>query len=66
MTAAEVPGWLAWLVLGAIALFVAGLVIRMVLAARFPHGYKEWAFLRRQKFAARNEAWDDEDEAFRR
>lgn len=66
MNAAEFTDWLPWIVLGAIALFVAGVAVRMVLAARFPQGYKQWAHLRRQKFAARNDAWDREDEELRR
>lgn len=58
-------GWLPWVVLGAIALFVGGVVVRMVLAARFPGGYKRWAASRRDAFAERNESWDKADEDFR-
>lgn len=58
--------WLPWLVLGAIALFVAGVAVRMILAARFPRGYRRWARARREDFAARNERWDEDDDAFRR
>ena len=57
-------GWLPWLVVGAVALFVCGVVIRMVLAARFPAGYKAWARRNRDEFAGRNEAWDRDDDAF--
>lgn len=66
MTAAHLGGWLPWLVVGAIAFVVAGIVVRMILAARFPKGYKEWAAGRRDAFAARNENWDRDDENFRR
>ena len=66
MTAAHFDGWLPWLVVGAIALVVAGIVVRMILAARFPKGYKEWSASRRDAFAARNEDWDRDDEGFRR
>jgi hypothetical protein len=59
------PQWLPWLVLGAVALFVVGVVLRMFLAARFPKGYKAWAARRRDAFAANNEAWDRQDEDFR-
>ena len=58
--------WLPWLVLGAVALFVAGLVLRMVLAARFPKGYRAWARSRRDAFAERNDTWDRADEEFRK
>jgi hypothetical protein len=58
--------WLPWLVLGAIAVFILGIVLRMVLAARFPKGYGSWAARRRDAFAANTEAWDRDDEEFRR
>ena len=58
--------WLPALVLGGIALFVVGVLLRMFIAARFPRGYREWAERRREKFAARNEAWDREDEEHRK
>jgi hypothetical protein len=54
--------WLPAIVLGGIALFVAGILVRMFLAARFPRGYRKWAERRRDKFAERNEAWDREDD----
>ena len=50
--------------IGAIVLIVAGIVTRMVLAARFPRNYREWARARRDGFAARNETWDRSDEEF--
>jgi hypothetical protein len=70
-TAARADGdgireWLPTLVLGGIALFVAGVLVRMFLAARFPRGYRQWAERRRDRFAERNEAWDREDEEHRR
>ncbi len=58
--------WLPALVLGGVALFVVGVLVRMFLAARFPRGYRQWAERRRDKFAARNDAWDREDEEFRK
>ena len=58
--------WLPAIVLGGIALFVAGVLVRMFLAARFPRGYRQWAERRRDKFAERNEAWDREDDEFRK
>ena len=58
--------WWSWLVIGAIVLLVAGIVARMVLAARFPRNYREWARERRDDFAARNDAWDRRDEEFRK
>ena len=58
--------WLPTLVLGGIVLFVAGVLVRMFFAARFPRGYRKWAERRRDKFAERNEAWDREDEEQRR
>ena len=58
--------WLAWIVIGAIALFVVGLVLRMILSARFPKGYRNWAAQRRDSFDANNDAWDRADEEFRR
>jgi hypothetical protein len=54
--------WLPWLVLGAIGLFVAGVVLRMFIAARFPKGYGAWARSRRDSFAERNAQWDRGDE----
>jgi hypothetical protein len=57
------PGdWLPVIVLGGIALFVAGVLVRMLFAARFPRGYRQWAEQRRDKFEARNEAWDRDDD----
>jgi hypothetical protein len=47
-------------------LFVAGVLVRMFFAARFPRGYRKWAERRRDKFAERNETWDREDEDHRR
>jgi hypothetical protein len=58
--------WLPWLVIGAIAVLVAGIAIRMILSARFPKGYRKWAAERRGSFDANNEAWDRADEEFRR
>lgn len=55
-------GWLPWLVLGAIALFVAGVALRMFIAARFPKGYGAWARSRRDSFAERNAQWDRNDD----
>jgi hypothetical protein len=57
---------LAWLVIGAIAVLVAGIAIRMVLSARFPKGYRKWAAERREDFEANNDSWDRADEQFRR
>lgn len=54
--------WLPWLVLGAIGLFVAGVALRMFIAARFPKGYGAWARSRRDSFAERNAQWDRGDE----
>jgi hypothetical protein len=59
-------GWLPWLVIGAIVLVAVGIAVRMVLAARFPRGYRDWAARRRDSFAANTEAWDREDEEFKR
>jgi hypothetical protein len=64
--AADGRDWLAWLVIGAIALFVVGVVLRMVFSARFPKGYRHWARSRRESFEARNDAWDRADEEFKR
>ena len=58
--------WLPAIVLGGIALFVVGVLLRMFIAARFPRGYRQWAERRREKFAARNDAWDREDDDFRK
>lgn len=55
-------GWLSWLILGAIVLFIAGIALRMVLAARFPKGYGAWARSRRDSFADNNAQWDRDDE----
>ena len=54
--------WLPTLVLGGIVVFVAGVLVRMFFAARFPRGYRKWAERRRDEFAQRNEAWDREDD----
>ena len=54
--------WLPWLVLGAIVLFVAGIALRMFIAARFPKGYGAWASSKREDFANNNAKWDREDE----
>ena len=62
----DVSSWWSWLVIGAIVLIVAGIITRMVLAARFPRNYREWARARRDGFAARNETWDRSDEEFRK
>lgn len=59
-------GWLTWIVIGALALFVVGVGVRMFIAARFPKGYRQWAASRRDTFDERNEAWDRKDEEFRR
>ena len=58
--------WLPAIVLGGIALFVVGVLLRMFIAARFPRGYRQWAERRREKFAARNDAWDREDDEYRK
>lgn len=57
------PEWLPWILLGAIALLVAGIALRMFLAARFPKGYGAWARSRRDTFAENNAQWDRDDEA---
>ena len=59
------PEWIQWAVLGAIALLVLGVLLRMILAARFPKGYGTWARSRREEFAERNAKWDADDEAKR-
>ena len=59
------PQWIQWAVLGAIALLVIGVALRMILAARFPKGYGNWARSRRDEFADRNAKWDAEDDAKR-
>jgi len=59
-------GWLPTIIVGGIVLFVVGVLVRMIRAARFPRGYREWAARRRDRFAERNEAWDREDEELRR
>jgi len=61
-----VAEWLPAIVLGGIVLFVAGVLVRMFFAARFPRGYRQWAERRRDRFAERNDAWDREDEEFRK
>lgn len=55
--------WLPWVVLGAIGLFVAGIALRMLIAARFPKGYSAWAQSRRDSFAEHNAKWDRDDDA---
>lgn len=65
-TGDRITEWLPWLVLGAIVLLVAGLLLRTVLAARFPKGYKAWANRNRESFASRNDAWDRQDDEFRK
>ncbi len=57
---------LPWLVLGSIGVVVVAIVFRMVYAARFPKGYREWAQRRRDTFAKQNEQWDRADEEFRK
>ncbi|HVE49725.1 MAG TPA: hypothetical protein VNG69_08920 [Casimicrobiaceae bacterium] len=57
---------MTWLVIGAVALVVFGIVIRMFMSARFPKGYRAWVAERRQSFEANNEAWDQDDDKFRR
>jgi hypothetical protein len=63
---AAAADWLSWVVLGGIGIFVGGVVLRMILAARFPKGYRQWAKARRDDFAQRSEAWDKADDEFRR
>ena len=58
--------WLPWLILGAVGVFVVGVLLRMFLAARFPKGYRTWARSRRDEFAQRNDAWDRADDEFRK
>ena len=58
--------WVAWVVLGSVALFVIGIGLRMILSARFPKGYGAWARSRREGFAQRNAEWDRGDEDPRR
>jgi len=53
---------LPWLILGAIGLVFLGVVLRMILAARFPKGYGAWARSKRDAFEDRNRAWDRQDE----
>ena len=60
-TGEGVADWLPWIVLGAIALLVVGIALRMVIAARFPKGYSAWARSRRETFAERNAQWDEDD-----
>ena len=67
VAASELPqDWLVWIVIGGIGLLVVGIVLRMVLAARFPKGYRDWAARKRESFDANNDAWDRADEEFRR
>jgi hypothetical protein len=61
-----VSEWLPWIVLGAIVAFVAGVALRMLIAARFPKGYGVWARSRRDSFAERNARWDRADDEFRK
>lgn len=56
-------GWLPWLVLVAIALLVAGIALRMIIAAQFPKGYGAWARSRRDNFAKNTAQWDRDDES---
>jgi len=56
---------LPWIVLGSIGAIVAAIVLRMVIAARFPKGYGEWARRRRDSFAKQNDTWDRADDEFR-
>ncbi len=58
--------WLPWIVVGAIVLFVAGIALRMFIAARFPKGYGAWAKSRSDSFAERNAQWDRGDDDFRK
>lgn len=58
--------WLPWIVIGAIVVLVIGIAVRMVIAARFPKGYRAWAAERRESFAERTEAFDRADEEFRK
>jgi hypothetical protein len=53
---------LPWLILGGIAVLFAGVLLRMILSARFPKGYRDWARSRRDAFEERNRAWDSQDE----
>lgn len=55
-------GTLTWFILGAVVVIFLGVIVRMILAARFPKGYRSWTASRRESFAARNEAWDRADE----
>ena len=64
-TSGEGGDALPWIVLGSIGVILAGIVLRMVIAARFPKGYGEWARRRRTSFAKQNEAWDRADDEFR-
>lgn len=52
--------------IAAVVLIAVGILARMVVAARFPKGYRAWARERRETFAQRNDAWDRSDEAFRK
>ena len=58
--------WLPWVILGAVVVFVIGVLLRMFIAARFPKGYRAWARSRRDEFAQRNDDWDRADEQFRK
>jgi hypothetical protein len=63
---ADPAEWIQWAVLGAIALLVIGVALRMILAARFPKGYGAWARSRREEFQERNAKWDAGDEDAKR
>lgn len=65
-TGSTAGNWLAWIVVGAVVLLLLGIVLRMIVAARFPKGYRAWAAQRRESFDANNDAWDRADEEFRR
>ena len=60
--AGDPPEWIQWAVLGAIALLVVGVLLRMIIAARFPKGYGAWARSRRDTFAESNAKWETDDE----
>lgn len=58
--------WLPWIVVAAVGFVFVGILLRMVLAARFPKGYGAWARQRREQFTQRSDQWDRDDEAFRK
>jgi hypothetical protein len=58
--------WWTWVTIGAIGMVIAGIVVRMILAARFPKDYRAWARERRESFAQRSADWDRADEEFRK